>query len=265
VDQLVSRQHNQDRQTILDWLTPIDYAPQQSDFISIRQEGTGQWLLTSNEFRGWLDQSNRILFCPGIPGAGKTISTAIVVDELYNRFRNNSSIAIAYVYCNFRRQHEQKAIDLLANLLKQLVCGRESVPQSIQRLYEKHQQKRTRPIINAILRALQSIVPDYSKTFIVVDALDECQVKDGEQKRFLAELFSLQTKTEINLFVTSRFIPEIEKEFNGRSTKLEIRATDEDLLKYLDQHILKLPSFVSRNADLQKEIKTAILKAVDGM
>jgi len=78
-------------------------------------------------------------------------------------------------------------------------------------------------------------------------------------------LFSLQTKTEINLFVTSRFIPEIEKEFNGRSTKLEIRATDEDLLKYLDQHILKLPSFVSRNADLQKEIKTAILKAVDGM
>jgi Cdc6-like AAA superfamily ATPase len=264
VDQLVSRQHDQDRQGILDWLTPIDYALQQSDFISRRQEGTGQWLLTSNEFRGWVDQSNRSLFCPGIPGAGKTISTAIVVDELYNRFRNDSSIAIAYVYCNFRRQHEQKAIELLTNLLKQLIWGQDLVPQSIQKLYKKHLQERTRPPINSISETLQSIVPNYSRTFIVVDALDECQIKGGEQKLFLAELFSLQTKTAINLFVTSRFIPEIENEFNG-SIKLEIRADEEDLSRYLDYHILRLPSFVSRNKELQKNIKTTIVKAVDGM
>jgi len=40
VDQLVSRQHGRDRQTILDWLTPIDYAQQQISLISERQEGT---------------------------------------------------------------------------------------------------------------------------------------------------------------------------------------------------------------------------------
>jgi hypothetical protein len=32
-----------------DWLTPIDYSTQKSDFISRRQEGTGEWLLDSDK------------------------------------------------------------------------------------------------------------------------------------------------------------------------------------------------------------------------
>ncbi|KIW18445.1 hypothetical protein PV08_02733 [Exophiala spinifera] len=264
VNQLITHQRDQDRQAILNWLSPVDYALQQNDFIGRRQEGTGRWLLTSNEFRDWVSLSNQTLFCPGIPGAGKTISTAILIDELYKRFQNDSSIAIAYVYCNFRRQHEQKALDLLENLLKQLIWGLDVVPPSIQRLYEKHCLNRSRPSIDTISKTLQSIVPSYSRTFIVIDALDECQVRDREQAQFLTELLSLQTQAEINLFVTSRFIPGIEKRFRG-SIRLEIRANDEDLSRYLHHHIQKLPSFVSRNSELQNNIKATIIKAVDGM
>ena len=50
VDKLLRRQHNREHDTILNWLTPINYAPQQNDFINKRQEGTGQWLLDSKEF-----------------------------------------------------------------------------------------------------------------------------------------------------------------------------------------------------------------------
>jgi hypothetical protein len=46
--------------------------------------------------------------------------TLIVVNKLTTRFGNDKSIGVAYVYCNFRRQDEQKAGDLLANLLRQL-------------------------------------------------------------------------------------------------------------------------------------------------
>ena len=100
---LVRNQEDQGRQTILDWITPIDYAPQQSNFISRRQAGTGQWLLNSAEFKAWLQISKQILFCPGIPGAGKTILTSIVVEELITRFENDGNIGIAYIYCNYRR------------------------------------------------------------------------------------------------------------------------------------------------------------------
>jgi Cdc6-like AAA superfamily ATPase len=261
MDQLRKRNKHQ---TILDWLTPVDYATQQSDLIGTRQEGTGQWLLNSDQFRHWVDQSNQTLFCPGIPGAGKTMSAAIVVHELNTKFQNDDSVGIAYVYCNFRRQYEQKPIDLLTSLLKQLIQGLPLIPQSIQTLYEHHQRKRTRPSINEIMQILQSVVRDYSKAFIIVDALDECQVSEGRRKQFLTELFNLQTKTVANLFATSRYIPEITREFDG-SASLEIRASNDDVQKYLNDRMSRLRPFVSRNVILQEEIKTEIIKAVEGM
>jgi hypothetical protein len=193
------------------------------------------------------------------------MSAAIIVDKLYAKFQNDASVGIVYTYCNFRRQQEQKPVDLLASLLKQLIQRLPSVPPSIQKLHENHQHKRTRPSLDEISQVLQSVVTNYSKIFIIIDALDECQVSDRGRKRFLAELFNLQTKNTTNLFVTSRFIPEIEKEFDGRSMPLEIRASDHDLHKYLDRHMLNLPSFISRSAELQKEMKNAIIKAVNGM
>ena len=53
------------------------------------------------------------------------------------------------------------------------------------------------------------------------------------------------------------------KEFEG-SVSLEIRAS-EDVQRYLDGHMSQLPSCVSRSSDLQEQIKTEIIKAVDGM
>ncbi|KAK3941050.1 hypothetical protein QBC46DRAFT_363710 [Diplogelasinospora grovesii] len=93
--------------------------------------GTGQWLLNSAEFIAWVDTEKQTLFCPGIPKAGKTILTSIIVDDLYTRFQNDKRIGIAYHYCNFRRQDEQKAEDLFASLLRQLNHSRSSLPDSL--------------------------------------------------------------------------------------------------------------------------------------
>ena len=86
VDRLNREQDSQEHRVIADWLTPIDYASQQSDFIRARQEGTGEWLLKSSEFQDWVSQSKQTLFCPGIPGAGKTMITSIVIEHLYTTF-----------------------------------------------------------------------------------------------------------------------------------------------------------------------------------
>ena len=269
MDQLNQRQHNQEcrqeHQIIADWLTPIDYAPQQSDFVARRQEGTGQWLLDSKEFNGWLDQSKQTLFCPGIPGAGKTIITSIVVHHLHTKFQSDLTVGIAYLYCNFRQQHEQKPTDLLLSLLKQLVQELPSIPESVKNLYTHHKDKRTRPSFDEILKALHPILADYSRSFIIIDALDECQATDGGRSKLLSEILNLQAKTGASLFLTSRYLPEIVKEFEG-SISLEIRASDEDVLRYIDGRISwLLRSRISRYQDLQNTIRKEILKAVDGM
>jgi RecB family exonuclease len=67
-----------------------------------------------------------------------------------------------------------------------------------------------------------------------------------------------------NLFATSRPILSIEKEFEGHP-KLDIRASEEDVRRYLEGQMFRLPGYVARSSELQEEIKTDIINAVDGM
>jgi len=259
-----TREQQQEHETVLNWLTPIDFVSQQNDFIARRQEGTGTWLLDSTGYQSWRETKNQTLLCPGIPGAGKTILTSIVVDELTARFSDDPTIGIAYIYCNFRRQDEQKIDDLLASLLKQLAKSQLSLPVTVKELYNRHETKRTRPSLREVSDALQAVTVLYSRVFIIIDALDEYQISDGCRQQFLSALFNLQVKCRANLFATSRPISSIEKAFEG-NPMLEIRASEDDVRRYLDGHLFRLPGFVIRSLEFQEEIKTDIIKAVAGM
>jgi Cdc6-like AAA superfamily ATPase len=199
-----------------------------------------------------------------MPGAGKTMLTSLVIDHLSTQPLTDTTSGIAYVYCNYGRHHEQKAVDLLLNLLRQLVQGGPSMPEKVKELYDLHMTKRTRPSIGEISKTLRSVIISYARTFIVIEALDECQISDGNRKKLLLELFRIQTETGANLFATSRFIPEIESEFEGKII-LEIRANDEDVRRYINGRMSQLPSFVSRNDVLEEEIRSKITEAVGGM
>ncbi|KAK0760932.1 hypothetical protein N5P37_005873 [Trichoderma harzianum] len=250
---------------ILEWVTPINYGPQQSDFLRRREPGTGQWLIDSREYQAWLGARKQTLFCPGIPGAGKTILTSIVVDHLERTYRTDPTIRIAYIYCNYRRQEEQSIEKLLGSLLKQLSQGENCIPNCLRGFYKQHLEKRTQLSLLEIQTALQSAAENYSTVFIVIDALDECQNLDGSRQKLLTELFSLQEKSGCNLFMTSRVIPEIVDRFNETSMLLEIRASTEDIETYLKGNTGQLPVFVQQSQGLQQMIAAEISKAVDGM
>ncbi|KAK5991494.1 Serine/threonine-protein phosphatase 6 regulatory ankyrin repeat subunit B [Cladobotryum mycophilum] len=259
-----AREDHEQQRAILDWLTPIDYAHRQADFIDRRQAGTGEWLLESTEYRGWIRTGKQTLFCSGIPGAGKTILAAIVIDNLIARYRQDPEVGVAYIYCDFRQRDDQKAVDLLKILLKQLSQRRSSVPDSARELYDNHIDNRTRPSFEEVLVSLQSVAALYSRVFIVIDALDEYQTYDGCRGRFLSGIFRIQDKCGASLLATSRAIPEITREFEG-SISLEILASEDDVRQYLDGHMFKLPSFIQRSIELQEEIKTRIVQSVRGM
>jgi len=210
------------------------------------------------------------LFCPGIPGSGKTILTSAVVNELQNRFEGEyPDVAIAYVCCNFRREGEQKVHDLLASLLKQLACGR-PLPPALQALYETNKRTRMRLSLGQIRRLFTEVLSTVSKAFIVIDALDECQPIYGHRARFLSEVFGLQGSPDhkIDVFSTSRFIPEIVESFQKLSREtvsLEIRASIQDIGTYIAGRMQQMLAFVQRNGQLQKEIRAKVADAADGV
>jgi hypothetical protein len=134
------------------------------------------------------------------------------------------------------------------------------VPDSVKTLYTKHKDKRTRPSLDEISETLNSVITYYSRVYIVVDALDECQCRST----FLSNIFTLQAKTEAKLLATSRQIPDIKELFKG-CLSLEILASDKDVGEYLHGRMSQLPTFVLRKPELQEEITIQIVQAVEGM
>lgn len=268
VEQSTRRQEQQEQQqnrkSALEWLGSTDYTAIHHDHIRRRQEGTGQWLLDCAEFQGWFASEEQTLFCVGIPGAGKTILSTIVVDYLTTKSCKDLSIGVAYVYCNFRRQDEQNAINLLTSLLGQLTQGLPDLPDSVKVSYEQHEHQKSSPSLSEISSLLESVAALYSEVFIVIDALDECKASAECRSSFLASLFSFQNITGAKLFATSRPNMDIEKKFTN-CLKREIIAADEDIKTYISGNILKLPTFISRRPELIEDIKTKVSGSAKGM
>jgi len=269
---IASRQVNQEQSDlhskILAWLTPVDYASQHSDFSSRKQPGTGDWIFESDAFIKWITQPKKTLFCPGIPGAGKTIIASAVIKHIFDRFPDVKMTGVAYIYGNFRRNDDQRPVDILCSLLKQFLQQVSSVPRDIHEEYQDSVRKGgARPPIETMSRLLVSLLVQFDRCFVVLDALDELRAQDPACTGLLSELFSVQEKSRMNLFVTSQFIPELVDHFkqNEDTLSLEIEAREIDVRRYLEGRMSQLPGFVRKNADLQKEIVIEISQSIDGM
>ncbi|KAK5988803.1 hypothetical protein PT974_10294 [Cladobotryum mycophilum] len=242
--------------TVLNWLTTLDSRPHQEDFLSKRYAGTCQWFLESPEYQTWLSNNEQTLFCTGHRGVGKTILTAVVVDDLGRRFAADPTVGIAYMY------YISSLEETLLSLLKQLVSGQSPLPHIVQELYSSHQSTGTRPSLAEIKVALYSVVQKKSRVFIVLDTVDGWHVCNDCPFAVTQELFSMQAECRTNMFATARQASGFTMWFND-CPSFEIRSSDEDMGNYLDSLISQMP-VVREDPLLQEEIKSRILKVSDG-
>ena len=260
---VIDEQSKQGHHTIMKWLSPTDFSAQQDDIITRREEGTGQWFLGSPKFKRWLQGSDKTLFCPGMPGAGKTMIAAIAIDELINQVRNET-IGVAFVYCSYTTPVDEHANAVLSALLRQLVQQRPSIPEHVLCLYDEKLGHQSKLSPKERFSSLQSVLKEYSKVYVVVDALDECIDEKGIRPQLLERLHCLQSEVDLRLMITSRPTSEVEEEF-GQIPKLEIRANDEDVNRFTAEQMHKLPNCIKRSEDLRRSVPGIIAEAADGM
>jgi hypothetical protein len=241
---------------LLEWISSTNYPAQQSDMMKSWQPGTGQWFLNHSRFVKWRDEANTTLFCPGIPGAGKTMISAITVDQLL-KSALNSSTGVAYVYCNYKE--EQDTFGMLAAILKQL--ARPNM-EPIRRLHNRRGDGLMELSLDGVIGCLLDVFTCYTKVYIVIDALDECQ--DGSRRQLLFKLSELRTGRDIRLMVTSRFITEIEESFR-MALQLEVQADKADVQRFIIGRMDRLPECIRSDPALQELVRDKIVEATDGM
>lgn len=188
--------------------------------------------------------------------------TAILIDHLLKEVWSGA-VGVAYVYCNYKAI-DQNTVGLLAAILKQLVQARPSIAEPVVRLQKQHANQGTKPSLEDIVGALESVLANYSSMYIAVDALDECPNLDSTRSHFLAKIRGLQGITDLRLVVTSRFIPEVVSDFSVALT-LEIRAREGDIKRFVAGQTHRLPKCIQRDDKLQDMVQDKIVQAADGM
>lgn len=266
LNQFDNRHHDETKLAILNWLSPLDYSTQHGDHLQVRQEGSGDWFFRSAEFQEWVKDKNQMLFCPGMPGAGKTILMSGVVDYLKSEFHEDPETGIAYFFFDYKRQAEQNINTLMACFLRQLIAHLPSLPQVVHDLYKKNNNPgtRTRPSREDLFRTLIFVIVSYTRVYILIDAIDHYNSSNDPQIRIASCISKIRNETGANILVTSRFDLEITSEFSNIHS-LEIRASNEDIQRYVRASMAPLPKFIRDNPRLQDEIVHGVSRDAKGM
>jgi hypothetical protein len=98
-----------------------------------------------------------------------------VIDDLsnYHSKASKNNVGVAYIYFNYKEQASQGLSNILGSLIKQLCQQLLQVPKSLPHLENVTKDGRT-PSQEELFIALTEISKAFVQTFIVFDALDEC-------------------------------------------------------------------------------------------
>ncbi len=182
----------------------------------------------------------------------------------------------AYHYFNFGDQSSQKLDTVLRCLIGQLCKFDEYLPIAALGLYEECDNGRKQPGDDVLANVLFNIlIQDPAKrSFLIVDALDECPVESRERFFELVldriEQHHTTASTCYNFLITSRKERDIEERVTGLSGKLHnfpllTDSVNEDIRLHVREFISKHRVMKGWSGHLKAEILDTIAGGAYGM
>ena len=190
-------------------------------------------------------------------------TSSLVVDMLCDKAKEQN-IAVACFYVDFAAREEQSPTNMLGSILKQIVAGLERIPEKIREAFQDHKKviggRGLR--VPEIVKMLQSVTSS-RRTFICVDALDECV--EGHQPEVLDSLRQvLEKSSSTRIFLTARrhIRGEVERNLGPRVAILSIKPSNNDIVGYIRMRLSKDRCRDAMDAGLEAEIIESIAKNI---
>jgi ankyrin repeat protein len=260
---LATQADGADAQTeVLNWLehlAGLDFSRTQEINLSKRHDRTGTWFLEQAIFKAWYDGLTRTLWCHGIPGAGKTVMASIVIDYLKNTTKSTTSdTACLFIFFDEQNTAEQTAHRLCIELLRQLVSQQVEVSDKVRHLYSSCGRRCTSPSQHDVLDAVRQELTRFSRTWLVIDALDACPAHARENRRedFLRVIRTFPPT--VNFLITSRQRNQQMRQWDAEE-EVEITLNQHDLRRFIEGRI---EHHKSRNGQLANVDVETVIKGV---
>jgi hypothetical protein len=258
------RKHVQDEadRRVFQWLKAPDVWRNLRNALAKRQPGTGDWFISSASFQTWLS-TPQFLWLTGIPGAGKTILSSTIIATLLCQ-QEGSLNAVVFSYFDFQDASYQLPDTLLRVLLAQLATQSSAALRSLRELHDEVCASGSRePSSDDLLRAVTAALASFPKTFVVVDALDEC----SDLRMLLNCLKAISGLPNIHIVALSRREREIELALQGITHEIPLTGAsiDKDIALYIKHRMGGSEDMMLWSPEDRKKVQDNLTSKAGGM
>ncbi|SPO06420.1 uncharacterized protein DNG_09110 [Cephalotrichum gorgonifer] len=199
------------------------------------------WVLRNDDFLTWRDggTESSVLWVSGNPGKGKTMLLCGAIDELQKSV--TTPMNLSFFFCQAADERINTATSVLRGLAYLLATQQESLESHIRKKYDKA----GRPLFedpnawDALSDILASMLKDpaLKKTYLVIDALDECRPND--LPCLLEFIMQNSSSPLVKWVISSRNDPSIERTLAAHPTltRLSLERNAENVSKAVDYYI----------------------------
>jgi hypothetical protein len=232
-------------------------------------EDSYHWILQNSDFQQWRDdQKSSLLWIKGDPGKGKTMLLCGVINELDKAIAKTD--LLSYFFCQATDPRINNATAVLRGLVYLLV---DQQPSLISHLKKKHDHagKTLFEDANAwvtlseiFTKILQD--PNLSNTYLIIDALDECEMDLPQLLRLIVQ--STSTCPHVNWIISSRNQPQIESKLrpnDAQRLSLELNAehVSRSVKLFVNHKVSQLAS-IEHEPTLQEQVRNEMHRKADG-
>ena len=235
-----------------------------------RQPDTGVWFLESEQYAKWRTDTASFLWLYGIPGCGKTILSSTVIQSVFQYCADDPRKAVAYFYFDFSDPQKQVPELMVQSLISQLSQQCVKVPATLDALFSSCKNGQRHPSLDAFLEVLQQIIQEFTQSYIILDALDEC----ANRAELMGVLKSMVGwgHENLHILVTSREVRDIESSLerfvdNQNTVCLQSELVDKDIHTYICQRLSDDDNLRrwQKDHDIRQKIEDTLMKGARGM
>ncbi|KAI2629526.1 hypothetical protein GGR54DRAFT_266866 [Hypoxylon sp. NC1633] len=267
-----SQQADRYLRKLMAWLSPPDPSTNFNRALTLRHEGTGSWFLESPQYKDWKIKHSSFLWLNGIPGCGKTILASTVIEDL--RKDEVGSPIVLYFYFDFSDTEKQFLDKALCSLISQLYAKGRNVQNHVDSLHSSCDNGNRKTDLKSLWKTFQEMIRRTDEVWIVLDALDECDIgRQSSNSELLDWIRDLQqSETNTHLLVTSRPEYHIKSAIEDWALRedfilFQSRVIGDDIRGYIDSRIINSKELKRwrSHPKVQEEIRETLVDKADGM